>query len=175
MLGGREDRRKGKNRRVGKERTGREEEEEDLAGLEELHRASQERLVQVEVAQIDKYPQVTVIEPSREARRIGPNDLLLLACTLGAALACAILFVWLYSFLGHDKAQATYVTLSGVHLYPHEIGGELAYTSRPETGITQSSTRRLRVTDKEQDADKSNDGTPPDGDPKPPGGAAAQD
>lgn len=148
---------------------------EDLAGLEELHRAAQERLVQVEVAQIDKYPQVTVIEPSREARRIGPNYLLLLAGTLGAALACAILFVWLYSFLGHEKAQATYVTLSGVHLYPREIGGELAYTSRPEMGIPESSTRRLRAAENGQDAAKTDDEAPLDGDLKRPGGETAQD
>jgi len=74
---------------------------EDLTGLEELNREAQERLVQVEVRQVDKYPQVSVIERPGSAERIGPDYLLLLGGTLAAALGCGILGVWLYGFLGH--------------------------------------------------------------------------
>ena len=116
---------------------------EDLAGLEELNRDTQSRLVQVEVRQVEKYPQVSVIERPRISERIGPDYLLLLGSTLAAALGCGILSVWLYDFLGEDKIQPAYVTLSGVHLYPQEVSGELAYTSQPDPRLGAAGTPLL--------------------------------
>ena len=116
---------------------------EDLAGLEELNREAQARLVQVEVRQVDKYPQVSVIERPGSAERIGPDYLVLLASTLAAALGCGILSVWLYGFLGHDKAPPAYVTLSGVHMYPHEASGQLAYTTQPDPRLDAAGTPLL--------------------------------
>ena len=117
---------------------------EDLAGLEELNRETQARLVQVEVRQVDKYPQVSVIERPGSAERIGPDYLVLLGSTLAAALGCGILSVWLYGFLGHDKAPPAYVTLQGVHLYPQEVSGKLAYTSQPAPRLDAAGTPLLR-------------------------------
>ena len=117
---------------------------EDLAGLEELNRETQERLVQVQVRQVDKYPQVSVIERPGVAERIGPDYLLLLGSTLAAALGCGILSVWLYGFLGHDKAPPAYVTLQGVHMYPQEASGQLAYSGRPDPQLQQSDARLLK-------------------------------
>jgi len=117
---------------------------EDLARLEELNREAQARLVQVEVRQVDKYPQVSVIERPGSAERIGPDYLLLLGGTLAAALGCGILSVWLYGFLGHDKAPPAYVALTGVHMYPQEVRGELAYTSKPNPRLARSETRLLQ-------------------------------
>ena len=94
--------------------------------------------------QVDKYPQVSVIERPGSAARIGPDYLILLGSTLAAALGCGILSVWLYGFLGHEKTQPAYVTLSGVHLYPQEVRGELAYTSEPAPGLVAAGTPLLR-------------------------------
>jgi succinoglycan biosynthesis transport protein ExoP len=60
--------------------------EEDLARLEELNREAQARLVQIEVRDVDRYPQLSVIDwPAPEAARIGPPYLLLLGGTLEPA------------------------------------------------------------------------------------------
>lgn len=124
----------------------------DLASLEELNREAQARLVQVEVRQVEKYPQVTVIEPPASSSvRVGPNYLFLVGGTLAAALVSGILVVWLYKFLGHDKPEPGYVTLSGVHLYPQEVTGELTYAGEADHRLSREETRLLG--DKSADSD----------------------
>ncbi|GAB5413822.1 MAG: hypothetical protein Cons2KO_14250 [Congregibacter sp.] len=95
---------------------------EDLARLEELNRETQARQVQIQVRQVEKYPQVSVIDwPAPEATRIGPPYLLLLGGTLAAAILCGIFAVWLYSYLHPRSSKPAYVTLSGVHMYPDDM------------------------------------------------------
>jgi uncharacterized protein involved in exopolysaccharide biosynthesis len=118
---------------------------EDLARLEELNREAQARLVQVEVRQVEKYPQVSIIErPGSSAERIGPDYLVLIGGTLVVALGLGVFSVWLYGYLGHRKQQPAYITLSGVHLYPQEVSGELSYTSQPDPRLARSETRLLQ-------------------------------
>lgn len=103
---------------------------EDLARLEELNRDTQARQVQIEVRQVDKYPQVSVIDwPAPEAPRIGPPYLMLLGGTLLAAVGAGIFGAWLYSYLHPRSASPAYVTLSGVHMYPQ--GGAQALEQIP--------------------------------------------
>ena len=116
---------------------------EDLAGLEQLNRDTQARQVQVEVRQVEKYPQVSVIDPpGRESERIGPDYLLLLGSTLGAALGLGVFSVWLMGFLSPKSAQPAYVTLTGVHMYPQD-GGQLGYSAQPDPRLAQDSAARL--------------------------------
>ena len=92
---------------------------EDLARLEDLNRETQARLVQIQVRQMDRYPQIDVVTwPDPEAARTGPPYLLLLGSTFGGSLLAAIFAVWLYSYLNPVRKEPAYVTLSGVHLYP---------------------------------------------------------
>jgi succinoglycan biosynthesis transport protein ExoP len=100
--------------------------EEDLARLEELNREAQARLVQIEVRDVERYPQLSVIDwPAPQAARIGPPYLLLLGGTLGASLLVGIFAVWLYGYLNPRSTQPAYVTLSGVHLYPPDSAGAI--------------------------------------------------
>lgn len=104
--------------------------EEDLARLEELNRETQARRVQIEVQDVDRYPQLSVIDwPAPEAGRIGPPYLLLLGGTLGASLLVGIFAVWLYSYLNPTRTQPAYVTLSGVHMYPPDSAGAITQGS----------------------------------------------
>jgi len=122
----------------------------DLAELEELHRETQSRLVQVQVNQVEKYPQVSVIDrPGLVSERIGPDYLLLLGSSLAAALGMGVLSVWLYGFLGHRPAKPAFVTLSGVHMYPHqqEVSGQLPYSNPAGHRIGKSDTRLLTSED----------------------------
>ncbi len=116
----------------------------DLEGLEELNRETQARLVQIEISRVEKYPQVAVISrPESTAERIGPDYLLILGVVLGGALGMGVLAVWLYSFLGHNKQQPAYVTLTGVHMYPQENGGALSDGTAVDNRLTGKSTPLL--------------------------------
>jgi polysaccharide biosynthesis transport protein len=117
----------------------------DLAELEALHRETQSRLVQVQVNQVEKYPQVSVIDRAGPmSERIGPNYLLLLGGSLAAALGLGVLSVWLYGYLGPRPARPAFVTLSGVHMYPQEVSGQLAYSNPAEHRIGKSETRLIQ-------------------------------
>ncbi len=106
---------------------------EDLARLEELNRETQARQVQIEVRQLEKYPQVSVIDwPAPQALRIGPPYLLLLGGTVLGAVIAGIFGAWLYSYLHPRSAQPAYVTLSGVHMYPQDTAQGLEQM-RPAT------------------------------------------
>jgi uncharacterized protein involved in exopolysaccharide biosynthesis len=116
----------------------------DLEELETLYRDTQSRLVQVEVNQVEKHPQVSVIDrPDAVAARIGPDYLLLLGGSLGAALGVGILSVWLYGFLGPRPAKPAYVTLSGVHMYPQDTQHQLAYSAAEQHRLANESSHRL--------------------------------
>lgn len=94
---------------------------EDLARLEQLNRNTQARQVQIEVSQVEKYPQVSVIDwPAPDAQKVGPNYVVLLGGTFSIAILAGIFAVWLYSFLHPRSAQPAFVTLSGVHMYPQD-------------------------------------------------------
>jgi succinoglycan biosynthesis transport protein ExoP len=91
----------------------------DLARLEELNRETQARLVQIEVRQVEKYPQVSVVEwPQATAQRIGPPYLKLLGATAVFSLLLSIFAVWLYTYLHPKPEQPAVITLSGLHMYP---------------------------------------------------------
>lgn len=127
----------------------------DLVRLEELYREAQARLVQVEVRQVEKYPQVSVIEPpASQAVRIGPDYLVLVGGTLLAALGLGVLSVWLYGFLGHRQQQPAYVTLSGVHMYPQDTNGELAYAGQQDPRLAQTVSKLLQEDDSSTRDDK---------------------
>lgn len=136
--------------------------EEDLARLEELNREAQARLVQIEVRDFERYPQLSVIDwPEPEAERTGPPYLLLLGGTLGASLLVGIFAVWLYSYLNPRSTQPAYVTLSGVHMYPPESTGALgrdpgpaALAGAPAPRLTQEAEHGSdRAEDVESDSD----------------------
>ncbi len=133
---------------------------EDLASLEQINRDVQARQVQVEVRQVEKYPQVSVIDrPRSVSQRIGPDYLLLLGATLGAALGLAVFSVWLMGFLTPKSTQPAYVTLSGVHMYPQD-GGQLAYNpnqSDPRLG-SESAARIEGQVDQDGDPNRAPSG-----------------
>lgn len=117
---------------------------EDLAGLEALSREMQGRLVQLEVQQVNKYPQVDVIDRSGRSEHIGPDYAVLLGGTALGAVVFGIFCVWLYGFLGHEKKQPAYVTISGVAAYPQNVSGELSHLNKPDPRLAQADARLLR-------------------------------
>lgn len=117
---------------------------EDLAELEQLNRDTQARLVKVDVRQVEKYPQVTVVDrPAPDSERIGPDYPLLLGGSLAAALGLGVFAVWLLGFLSPKQEHPAHITLSGVHLYPQEVSGQIGYSTRPDPALTQDTAHRL--------------------------------
>ena len=92
---------------------------EDLARLEELYRVAEERLVQIEVKNRKKYPQVMVIEwgflPSEP---IWPHYLRDAGFVLAGSLLIALFMVWLVDFLTPKKDAMHPVPPIDITIYP---------------------------------------------------------
>ena len=58
--------------------------------------------------------------------------------------------VWLKGFLSPKRDQPAYVTLSGLHLYPQEVSGELAYTSAKDPQLAEMGNRLMRGEEPEE-------------------------
>lgn len=145
---------------------------EDLARLEDLNRETQSRLIEVQINPVEKYPQVSVIDrPGAESERLGPNYLFWLGGTVAAALTLGVLSVWLYGFLSPRATQPAYVTLSGVHMYPQDVSGNIAYNGAPPQQLGSSQAALLDNAQSVQDAtppaaQNSDDDTPSAGQPE---------
>lgn len=114
---------------------------EDLARLEELNRETQARQVEISVSQVERYPQVSVIDwPAPEAARTGPPYALLLGGSALASILAGIFGVWLYSYLHPRPAASQVVTLSGVTLYPGDSERALEQDSRQPERLTRDRT-----------------------------------
>lgn len=95
--------------------------QEDLVGLEELHRETRERLVQIESKYTEKYPQVDVID-----RAFRPHDPIRPLYLIDALIATvgSILFglfcVWLIEFLTRKEQSKPSINISGIPIYQAE-------------------------------------------------------
>ncbi|MDD5112661.1 MAG: integrase [Methylobacter sp.] len=90
----------------------------DLEGLEKLYRETQERLVQIETSQKEKYPQVTVINRAYESSEpISPNYSLDALIAVSGSLLLALFAVWIFEYLTRKPEPQAAITLSGIHMY----------------------------------------------------------
>jgi len=90
----------------------------DLEGLEKLYRETQERLVQIETSQKEKYPQVTVINRAFESSEpISPNYSLDALIAVSGSLLLALFAVWIFEYLTRKPEPQAAITLSGIHMY----------------------------------------------------------
>ena len=60
-----------------------------------------------------------------------------------AALGLGVFAVWLLGFLSPKQEHQAHITLSGVHLYPQEVSGQIGYSTRPDPALTQDTAHRL--------------------------------
>jgi polysaccharide biosynthesis transport protein len=110
----------------------------DLEGLEQLYRETQERLVQIETSQKEKYPQVTVI--SRAYLSMDPvrpdysRDALI---ALVSSLLLGLFAVWIFEYLTRKHEQPSPITLSGIHLYNPNVADMLNYQQTAARPIEQ--------------------------------------
>jgi uncharacterized protein involved in exopolysaccharide biosynthesis len=115
----------------------------DLARLEELYREAQARQVKVAVRDVEKYPEVSVIQRApEESERTGPDYAVLLGGTVGLAFLLGLLSVWLQGFLGHQTPSPTYVSVEVVPPAGPRAG-DLDYERKDEPRLSEASARRL--------------------------------
>ncbi|MCF6353603.1 MAG: hypothetical protein L3J26_00630 [Candidatus Polarisedimenticolaceae bacterium] len=92
--------------------------QEDLARLEELHRTTGERLVEIEVQNRQKFPQVNVLEYAQlPVHPVRPQYMRDAAIALGFSLLVALFAVWLVEFLLRKERKQQPQTLADLHLY----------------------------------------------------------
>ncbi|AFL72582.1 GumC family protein [Thiocystis violascens] len=90
--------------------------EEGLSRLEGLFADNQERLAQIQVRNLEKYPPIQVVEwahaPTRPIHPNYPRDLLI---ALASALASALFATWLFDYLS-ERAQPQNVSFLGMRI-----------------------------------------------------------
>ncbi len=93
---------------------------EELKQMEFRQRELQDRIAQLEIKQLEKYPQVDVVERAyRPVHHIRPHYWRDAGFTLAGSLVFGLLAVWLAEYLSHknDEEVQTQLTFSGVHVY----------------------------------------------------------
>lgn len=117
----------------------------DMEGLELLQREAQERLVQIEARQAEKFPQVKVIERAFLPREpISPNYTRDAIIAFVSSVILGLIGVWLVEFLTRKEMQTTTISVSGSNLY-RDMAPDLisSYQQRHEQ-LNQSSPESLR-------------------------------
>ncbi len=106
----------------------------ELAQFEETQRELQDRITRLEVRQMEKYPQVEVVERAyRPQYPIRPHYWRDAALVTLGALGTGLLAVWLLEYLTRreENPPETRLTLAGVHVYPQTEGRPLIDAIRP--------------------------------------------
>jgi len=94
--------------------------QEDLVRLEELYRNTEERLVQIDVENRQKYPQVKVVDWAfQPSEPISPPYLRDAGIVVLASVGLALFMVWLVEFLRPSPPEDSLATLNGIAIYPH--------------------------------------------------------
>jgi len=116
----------------------------DLEGLEKLYRETQERLVQIETSQKEKYPQVAVINRAyRSTIPVRPDYSRDALIALIGSLFAGLFTVWIFDYLTRKQEQPSPITLSGIHMYNPAVANGLTYQQTAAQPIEQRQTNAL--------------------------------
>ncbi len=116
----------------------------DLEAMELLGRETQQRLIKIEAKQLEKYPQVDIVERAFLPRDpIRPNFFRDALIAVIGSLLLSLLAVWIADFLTLKDEPNAAINLSGIHLYNSGIQqAALADTNPPQT-LAQQETYAL--------------------------------
>lgn len=89
-----------------------------LEGLEKLHQTTQERLIQIEAKQAEKFPQVKVIERAFLPRKpISPDYTRDAVIVLISSIFLSIFAVWLVEYLTRRENDKASISVSDINIY----------------------------------------------------------
>jgi len=95
--------------------------EEGLTRLDRLYAENEERLAQIQVTNLEKFPPIQVVEWARiPSRPIYPDYERDLMIALAAALGLALFVTWLVEYLSERSRPAQNAPYLGVRIYPGE-------------------------------------------------------
>ena len=101
--------------------------EENLTRLDRLYAETEERLAQIQVRNLKKYPPIQVVEWARvPTRPIYPDYERDLMIALASALGLALFVTWLVEYLSERARPAHAAPYLGVRVYPGEQAQSLA-------------------------------------------------
>ena len=116
---------------------------EDLARLEELYRVAEERLVQIDVKNREKYPQVMVVDWAfMPDEPIWPHYLRDAGFVLAGSLLIALFMVWLVDFLTPKREPESPFPPIDITIYPAE-GSVAIEQPRQDAALSSGSTPAL--------------------------------
>jgi integrase len=117
---------------------------EDLARLEELYRLAEERLVQIETKNREKYPQVMVVEWAfMPTKPIWPHYMRDAGFVVAGSLLIALLMVWLVDYLTPKREAQHPPSPIDITIYPGEGAAAAIGQSTPDTMLESNSSPAL--------------------------------
>ncbi len=121
--------------------------EEGLARLDTLYAENEERLAQIQVRNLKKFPPIQIVEWARlPTRPIYPDYERDLVIALGSALALALFVTWLVEYLSAKPTPATGQPTIGVRIYggdqtqalDHNTDQERLIDANPQSQLASS-------------------------------------
>ena len=117
----------------------------DLEGLELLKRTTQERLVQIEARQAEKFPQVKVIERAFFSRDpISPDYTRDAIIAIVSSILLALFFVWITEFLTRKEKPQSSLTISGINMYSDSPVGLIKSAQQTHEPLAQDLSQSLQ-------------------------------
>ena len=117
---------------------------EDLARLEELYRLAEERQVQIEVKNREKYPQVMVVDWAfMPTKPIWPHYMRDAGFVLAGSLLIALLMVWLIDYLTPKRETEQPASPIDITIYPGEGAAAIGQQPAPDAMLESRSSPAL--------------------------------
>lgn len=117
----------------------------DLEGLELLQRTTQERLVQIEAKQAEKFPQVKVIERAFLPRDpISPDYTRDAIIAIVGSIILGLLFVWIIEFLTRKQSHPVPLSILGINTYSDSAKGLINNVQQMHEPIAQDGSQSLQ-------------------------------
>ena len=110
----------------------------DLKNLDILFNETQDRLIKIEAKQVEKYPQVSVIERAFLPQQpIRPNYLQDALIAIAGSILLSLSLVWFVIFLNRKDEANTAINLSGIHLYNSGVAHQNALNNNQFQSLAQ--------------------------------------
>ncbi|NOQ79865.1 MAG: integrase [Gammaproteobacteria bacterium] len=117
----------------------------DLEGLELLQRTTQERLVQIEAKQAEKFPQVKVIERAFLPRDpISPDYTRDAIIAIVGSIILGLLVVWIIEFLTRKQSHPVPLSILGINTYSDSAKGLINNVQQMHEPIAQDGSQFLQ-------------------------------
>ncbi|TXK97239.1 integrase, partial [Methylococcaceae bacterium HT1] len=122
----------------------------DLEGLEKLQRTTEERLVQIEAKQTEKFPQVKIIERAFHPHKpFSPNYTQNAIIAIVGSIVLGLFCVWAVEYLTRKEEQNASISISDLNIYADSAAGLMNHYQQNNEQLTSSSPQPLGISTKQ--------------------------